>query len=183
MDDLKARLRHHVSGAIERGEAVPVREISNDDLWSAIRGIGMTRKTDGELRELISLHSGKDAFASQVIAEAARQVIAGGLNRGAQSLPAPSISPSPLSRGSPLVRCSSSLSLSSLWWGEPWRDSDISRTWTARLSRSIPSGTTARFPWRPIISRAVGRTAAFTAQPAKSNTSATRRGMNATRDA
>lgn len=49
------------------------RKITNDDLWSAIRGIGMYRMTRGELTDLIARHNKIPAFASRVIVEAAQQ--------------------------------------------------------------------------------------------------------------
>lgn len=53
------------------------RKPSNDDLWSAIRGIGMYRMDTTELEALMAAHAGDDRpFASRVIHEAARQVIA-----------------------------------------------------------------------------------------------------------
>lgn len=51
------------------------RAVTNDDLWSAIRGLQMYRKTSPELRELA--RGASDQFASKVIAEAARQILAG----------------------------------------------------------------------------------------------------------
>lgn len=58
-----------------------MRKIENDDLWSAIRGLSMYRMTREELKDLIANHEplcavGRDAFASAVIVEAARQVLA-----------------------------------------------------------------------------------------------------------
>jgi hypothetical protein len=57
------------------------RDITNSDLWSAIRGLGMYGMTRDELIALAVEHErlsnvGRDAFASRVIAEAARQVAA-----------------------------------------------------------------------------------------------------------
>ena len=49
--------------------------IHTDDLWSAIRGLGMGRMSEEKLRELIKRHSKIDAYASQVITEAARQTL------------------------------------------------------------------------------------------------------------
>lgn len=58
----------------------PLRTITNDDLWAAIRGLGLYRRTRDELLQLIADHKpltavGRDAFASAVIVEAARQVL------------------------------------------------------------------------------------------------------------
>lgn len=57
-----------------------MREITNDDLWSAIRGIGMYGMTKAELLTLMHQHSvafKRDGmFASAVIAKAAQQVAA-----------------------------------------------------------------------------------------------------------
>lgn len=50
------------------------RALTNDDLWSAVRGLGMFRKSIDELITLYNEHKGKEAFASKVIAEAAKQV-------------------------------------------------------------------------------------------------------------
>lgn len=62
------------------------RTIENGDLWAAIRGLGLTRKTDEELQALIAAHGKPDAlFASKVIVAAARQVMAAKLNRGASA--------------------------------------------------------------------------------------------------
>lgn len=52
------------------------REITNADLWAAIRGVGMMSMSIEDVRDLATAHSGKDAFASRVIASAARQVLA-----------------------------------------------------------------------------------------------------------
>ncbi len=49
------------------------RPIANDDLWSAIRGLGMARMTRDELTALAAEHTPNPLFASRVIAEAARQ--------------------------------------------------------------------------------------------------------------
>jgi hypothetical protein len=53
-----------------------MRAITNDDLWSAIRGLGLFSKMRHELNEIRDRHASNPLFASQVIAEAARQVIA-----------------------------------------------------------------------------------------------------------
>jgi hypothetical protein len=53
-----------------------MRPITNDDLWSAIRGLGMYRMERAELTALVEHHGNVDLFASRVIAEAARQVLA-----------------------------------------------------------------------------------------------------------
>ena len=57
------------------------RDITNDDLWAAVRGLGMYGKTYDELELLAHEHEmlvdvGRDAFASRVIAKAAREVMA-----------------------------------------------------------------------------------------------------------
>jgi hypothetical protein len=52
------------------------RPITNADLWAAIRGLGMGRMDKDELLKLAADHADKPLFASQVIAEAARQVAA-----------------------------------------------------------------------------------------------------------
>lgn len=53
-----------------------MRAVTNDDLWAAIRGIGMWSMSRGELIALRQQHVGMvDVFASRVIAEAARQVL------------------------------------------------------------------------------------------------------------
>lgn len=56
--------------------STPARKPDNSDLWAAIRGLGMYRMDKEELEALIKEHGGNPLFASQVIAEAARQVIA-----------------------------------------------------------------------------------------------------------
>lgn len=54
-----------------------MRRIENSDLWAAIRGLGMYRMSYRELEQLRYGHAHPDKpFASQVIAEAARQVMA-----------------------------------------------------------------------------------------------------------
>jgi hypothetical protein len=53
-----------------------MRKITNDDLWSAIRGLGMYSMSANELVALTEDHSTNKLFASQVIAAAAYQVIA-----------------------------------------------------------------------------------------------------------
>ena len=60
-----------------------MRKPENSDLWSAIRGCGMTQKSKAEVEALLAQHEPKSAefFASAVIAEAARQVLAGRLYR------------------------------------------------------------------------------------------------------
>lgn len=53
-----------------------MRLVTNDDLWSAIRGLGMWSMERGELVSLRQLHVGNtEVFASRVISEAARQVL------------------------------------------------------------------------------------------------------------
>jgi len=52
------------------------RDITNDDLHSAIRGLGMWGMSVDELDALIEAHVTQTLFASRVIAEAARQVLA-----------------------------------------------------------------------------------------------------------
>lgn len=54
-----------------------MRNITNADLWSAIRGLGMYRMDETMLRSLFRRHTGNPLFASQVIAQAAAQVLAG----------------------------------------------------------------------------------------------------------
>ena len=58
-----------------------MRAIEASDLWAAVRGLGMYRMTRAELLTLAAEHDplvnvGRDAFASRVIVEAARQVAA-----------------------------------------------------------------------------------------------------------
>lgn len=53
-----------------------MRKITDDDLWSAIRGLGMYNMTANELVELTEEHSPNKLFAGQVIAAAAYQVLA-----------------------------------------------------------------------------------------------------------
>ena len=60
------------------------RVIENSDLWSAIRGLGLTSKTNAELDEIVAVHAHNIAFASCVIVKAARQVKGGKLNRIAE---------------------------------------------------------------------------------------------------
>ena len=66
--------------AVENGQRCPAwqpsRDITNDDLWSAIRGLGMYRKSNEELQALIAEHKDSGMFAGRVIAGAARQVLA-----------------------------------------------------------------------------------------------------------
>lgn len=52
------------------------RSILPDDLWDATRRHNMLDATRRELEDLIIAHEPSPAFASQVIAKAARQVIA-----------------------------------------------------------------------------------------------------------
>lgn len=52
------------------------RKIDASDLNAAARGLGMWSKSGAELQALIDEHAGKEPFASQVIVEAARQVLA-----------------------------------------------------------------------------------------------------------
>lgn len=63
-----------------------IRQITGDDLWSAIRGLGMFKMTDAELEQLRDEHTPKALFASQVIAKAATQVraIRSGFERRSQ---------------------------------------------------------------------------------------------------
>jgi hypothetical protein len=53
-----------------------VRDISNSDLWSAIRALGMYGMSRDELQVLADHHERNPLFASKVIATAARQVAA-----------------------------------------------------------------------------------------------------------
>lgn len=53
-----------------------MREITNADLWAAIRGLRMARMTIAELATLEAEHRGNPLFASQVIAKAANQYAA-----------------------------------------------------------------------------------------------------------
>lgn len=53
-----------------------MRNITNADLWSAIRGLGMYRMDETMLRSLYRRHTATPLFASQVIAQAAAQVLA-----------------------------------------------------------------------------------------------------------
>lgn len=57
------------------------RPVTNDDLWSAIRGCGMTSLTKANLEAIIESHKNSPVFAIKVIVEAARQCIAGRLYR------------------------------------------------------------------------------------------------------
>jgi hypothetical protein len=50
------------------------RRITNDDIWSASRGLRMWSRPLAELDKLAETHDGIDAFASRVIVLAARQV-------------------------------------------------------------------------------------------------------------
>ncbi len=50
-----------------------MRLITNDDLWAAIRGLGMARMTREELAALATEHAPNPLFASQVIARAVQQ--------------------------------------------------------------------------------------------------------------
>jgi hypothetical protein len=50
------RLRHHVTGAIERGEAKPIRGIEQSDVDAAIRGLNMAGKPPSELDEIAAGH-------------------------------------------------------------------------------------------------------------------------------
>ena len=52
------------------------RPITADDLWSAWRGLSLGKKSKEELHQLVEFHRDKPEFASQVIAEAARQALA-----------------------------------------------------------------------------------------------------------
>lgn len=52
-----------------------MRAVTNDDLWSVIRGLEMSSMSNDELREMRQRHVGIQLFASRVIAEAARQVL------------------------------------------------------------------------------------------------------------
>lgn len=52
------------------------RTITNGDIWSAARGLGMFQMDEDEIRRTIRAHAGSPMFASQVIAEAACQVLA-----------------------------------------------------------------------------------------------------------
>jgi len=52
------------------------RDFTNDDLHSAIRGLGMWGMSVDELDALVRHHECNTLFASCVIAEAARQVLA-----------------------------------------------------------------------------------------------------------
>ena len=52
------------------------RKIDASDLNSAVRGLGMWKQPDEYLANLIEMHGAQEAFASQVIAEAAHQVLA-----------------------------------------------------------------------------------------------------------
>ena len=51
-----------------------MREITNEDLWAAVRGLGMARMTGEELEKLAREHQDNRVFASQVIAKAAWQM-------------------------------------------------------------------------------------------------------------
>lgn len=52
-------------------------KITQDDMNSAARGLNMLGKTKEELETLIERHSGENvAFAGQVIAASARQILA-----------------------------------------------------------------------------------------------------------
>ena len=58
-----------------------MRTIETSDLWSAIRGLGMTRKSKAEVEQILRENASSEMFAGKVIAEAARQVLAGKLYR------------------------------------------------------------------------------------------------------
>ena len=47
---------------------------TNDDLWAAIRGLGMSRMNEDQLDQLMLEHQHNVAYASRVIYEAARQM-------------------------------------------------------------------------------------------------------------
>ena len=49
------------------------RAITSDDLWSAIRGLGLYKMSKEELTKLMDAHADSGLFASKVIFEAARQ--------------------------------------------------------------------------------------------------------------
>lgn len=64
---------------INRGAArntITDRAITNDDLWSAVRGLGMARMSYDELTALVDKHRENPLFASRVITEAATQYAA-----------------------------------------------------------------------------------------------------------
>ncbi len=52
------------------------RDVTNDDIWAAARGLRMYAKDKSELLAMAAYHSTIDVFASKVIVEAARQVAA-----------------------------------------------------------------------------------------------------------
>lgn len=52
-----------------------MREITNDDMWSAIRGLRMWGRATEDLKALIAEHAPNPLFASQVIAKAATQIL------------------------------------------------------------------------------------------------------------
>lgn len=49
-------------------------DINNDDIWAAVRGLGMYGMSVAELDALIDQHIHNDLFASRVILRAACQV-------------------------------------------------------------------------------------------------------------
>jgi hypothetical protein len=57
-------------------KAMTLRPVTNDDMWSAIRGLGMARMSYDGLRQLADAHRGNPLFASRVITAAADQYAA-----------------------------------------------------------------------------------------------------------
>lgn len=68
-----------------------MRKIENSDIWAAARGLRMFSSAPSELHALVRQHAQNELFASQVIAEAARQALAvkRGDGRGAGVLMSP----------------------------------------------------------------------------------------------
>lgn len=50
------------------------RAITNDDIWSAIRGLGLMQKDDAGLGRVRDTHATSEVFASRVIVRAVDQV-------------------------------------------------------------------------------------------------------------
>ncbi len=55
---------------IETRRPANYRPITNDDIASATRALGMTRRDSAGLKETLENHKGLDAFASAVIVKA-----------------------------------------------------------------------------------------------------------------
>lgn len=77
-------LRHHVSGAVARGEAIPIHGITQADCDSAARGLNMLGKRPSELDEIAERYKGSPDFAGQAIRVAAQQIAAVKRRNGAE---------------------------------------------------------------------------------------------------